>query len=160
MIRRARPDAMPPPYVCELRNRQRGFSLVSAIFIIVILSALSGYMVTMSGMMHSATTQSVQGARAYQAAHSGIEWGIHQAFNNTAATCGAAPNTTVTSNLSLSGTGLNGFEVTVTCRYTSHQEKSATVRVFYLTALGEYASVGQVDYVSRRLEAKVSDTPP
>lgn len=140
--------------------RQGGFSIISAIFIIVVLASLGAYMVTMSGMQHSATSLSVQGARAYQAARSGIEWGIRQAFNNTATTCGAAPNTPVTSNFNLSGTGLNGFRVSLTCHYTNHQEKSATVRTFYLSAVGEYANVGQADYVSRRLEAKASDTPP
>jgi len=101
----------------------------------------------------------LQGARAYAGARSGMEWGIQQAFANPAAMCSAAPGSTPT-NFALNGDGLNGFSVTVTCNYTTHTEKSTPLTVYHLVALAEFGSYGSPDYVSRQLEATISDEPP
>ena len=140
-------------------HRQRGFTLVTAIFIIVILATLVGYMVSLSGTQRATSLLALQGTRAYEGAHSGIEWGIQQAFTTPATMCSAAPGSTPT-NFALSGPGLTGFSVTVTCDYTTHTEKSTTLSVYHLIALAEYGSYGSPDYVSRQLEATVSNAPP
>jgi MSHA biogenesis protein MshP len=142
------------------RNRQQGLSLVTAIFIIVVLAALGVYMVNIAGVSRATSTLSIQGARAFAAARSGIEWGIHGAFNNTATTCGAAPSAPATNTLTPAAAGLSGYSIAVTCSYTNHREKSATARVFVITATAQFNAFGQADYVQRRLETKVSDTLP
>ena len=57
-------------------KQQAGFSIVMAIFILVVLGLLSGYMVKLSGVQHATSTYAIQGARAYQAARAGIDWAI------------------------------------------------------------------------------------
>ena len=136
---------------------QRGFTLVMAIFIIVILATLMGYMVSLSGTNRATSVLALQGARAYEGARSGIEWGIQQAFTTPATMCSAAGTTTT---FPLSGPGLTDFSVTVTCDATTHIEKTITLTVYHLVALAEYSNYGLPDYVSRQLEATVSNAPP
>jgi len=138
---------------------QRGFTLVTAIFIIVILATLVGYMVSLSGTQRATSLLALQGARAYQGARSGIEWGIQQTSTTPGTMCSAAPGSTPTT-FALNGPGLAGFSVTVSCDFTTHTEKSTTVSVYHLVALAAFGSYGSPDYVSRQLEATVSNAPP
>ncbi len=140
-------------------QRQRGFTLVAAIFIIVILATLVGYMVSLSGTQRATSVLALQGARAYEGAHSGIEWGIQQAFTTPGTVCSAAPGSTQT-QFALSGPGLSGFAVTVTCDFTTHTEKSTAVSVYHFVAVAAYGAYGSPDYISRQLEATVSNAPP
>ncbi len=140
-------------------QRQRGFTLVVAIFIVVVLAMLVGYMVSLSGTQGATTLLGLQGARAYEGARSGIEWGIQQAFTTPGTMCSAAPGATPTT-FALNGPGLTGFSVTVTCSFTTHTEQNAAVPVYHLVAVASYASYGSPDYVSRQLEATVSNAPP
>lgn len=57
---------------------QRGFSLVSAIFLLVVLAVLGVAIVSISTTQHTSSALDLQGARAYQAARAGIEWGVFQ----------------------------------------------------------------------------------
>ena len=57
---------------------QRGFSIVSAIFILVILASMGAAMLTFSNVQQTTSTQDLQGIRAYQAARAGMERGINQ----------------------------------------------------------------------------------
>ena len=58
---------------------ESGFVLPTAIFLLVILAALGGYMVSLSRTSHLSSALDIQGARAYQAARAGIEWAAWQA---------------------------------------------------------------------------------
>src|SRR5260370_17390096 len=77
------------------RSLQRGASLPTAIFLIVILAALGAYIATVSSLHHTSSVLDLQGSRAYQAARSGIEWGAFQVFQNSAGAfatnCNAGP---------------------------------------------------------------------
>ena len=70
------------------RNRVRGFALVSAIFILVVLAALGAFIVNISTSQQIGSALDVQGVRAYQAARAGIEWGLYQvqSYDPTGAT--------------------------------------------------------------------------
>ena len=59
-------------------KHMRGFALVSAIFILVVLAALGAFMVNISTNQHIGSALDVQGVRAYHAARAGIEWGVYQ----------------------------------------------------------------------------------
>ena len=50
-----------------------------------------------------------------------------------------------------------GFRVSVQCTQTSHTEGTATVRVFVFDVRAEAGVYGGPDYVSRRVQAKVTD---
>jgi len=62
----------------SLGKRSLGFSLVAAIFLLTILAALGAFIVTVSTSQQLGSALDVQGARAYQAARAGIEWGVYQ----------------------------------------------------------------------------------
>ena len=85
------------------RERQRGFAIVSAIFILVVLAALGGFIATVATTQHMGSALDVLGARAYQAARAGTEWGLYQAVK--------VPSCVATTNIGTVG----GVAVTVTC---------------------------------------------
>lgn len=59
---------------------QRGFAIVSAIFLLVVLAALGGFIATVSTTQHIGSAQDIQGSQAYYAARAGVEWGLYQAL--------------------------------------------------------------------------------
>ena len=74
-----------PVFVPAMRRAQAGFSLVSAIFLLVVLAALGAAMVNISTVHQASSALDVQGARAYQAARAGIEWGLYQQLQSPVA---------------------------------------------------------------------------
>lgn len=141
-------------------HRQRGFSLVAAIFLIVVLGFLGLMMVTVSQMERETATAAVQGARAYHAARTGLEWGIFEAINNIAATCAAEPALPITTNFNLAVAGLNGFGVSVACGYTVHRERGPPDRnVFTITSTATFGNFGSPDFVSRTLTVTAVEPP-
>lgn len=93
----------------SLSTRVRGFAIVSAIFILVVLAALGAFIVNVSTSMQIGSALDVQGVRAYQAARTGIEWGLYKQWQTVPASCAAA------SSFVPAATTLNGFTVSVTC---------------------------------------------
>jgi MSHA biogenesis protein MshP len=144
----------------------RGFALVTAIFLLVILGSFAAFAVTFA--THAAATQAiaVQGARAYEAARAGIEWAAYQVRdpNGTLAPgatnlpdCFASPKA-----LALPA-AMGPFTVQVTCaRYPSfgaspnfHEEGGKRSAYYVVVSTASSGTVGSVDYVERRLEARI-----
>ena len=71
-------------------ERQFGFAIPTAIFLIVALAALGGFIVTVSTQQQIGSALDVTGARVYQAARAGTEWGLYMA--KTASACVATTN--------------------------------------------------------------------
>jgi MSHA biogenesis protein MshP len=101
--------------------RQRGFSLISAIFLLVVLAALGAAMLTISTVHQASSALDVQGARAYQAARAGINWGLYQQLQTPspalACTAAPAPKSFVSFSFPDAPT-LRQFTVTVSCTLT------------------------------------------
>lgn len=135
-------------------TRTRGFSLVSALFLLVAIATAGAFMVRLSGVQRTTTTFALLGPRAYHAARSGIEWNLHRALT-VAGSCPVGPP--VTTTFSLTEGGLAGFDVSVTCEAEPHVEGAAAKTLYRFTALAERGAFGDRDYVSRRLEARISD---
>ena len=115
--------------------------------------------VKLSSVQHSTVVMAAQGARAYHAARSGIEFGIHQALN--AGICNASQ----TLGFQPADTSLQGFSVALQCALTSHQENTSVINVYTLTATasrGAYSlgAAANPDYVSRTIRVTVSNDPP
>ena len=87
--------------------RLRGFAIVSAIFILVVLAALGAFIVNVSTSQQIGSALDVQGVRAYQAARAGIEWGLYRQLQ--AGSCAA------TTSFVAAASTLSAFTVTVTC---------------------------------------------
>ena len=85
-----------------------GFSLLAAIFLLVVLGALAAYMVVIGSVQQATPVFALQGAQAEKAARSGVEWALHQALQAgaVAATCGNTPATPTTNSFNLAGPGL------------------------------------------------------
>ena len=130
------------------RSKQRGVSLVSAVFLIVVLASLGTFAVRLTAVQQQSTGAAIRATQAMLAAQSGIDWAAHRALN--AGVCAAA-------TLTLTEAGANGFSVSVTCTQSAHIEAGSTINVYQIEALAESGIYGGPDYVSRRLHAKVTD---
>lgn len=111
-----------------MRAIQSGFSIVTAIFLLVVLSALGAFIVSVSGVQHLSQAYDVQGARAYQAARAGIEWGLYRVLQNSGS-CAASAN--------FVPAAIADFTVTVGCSAsptTNEGIAAETVTVYRITA--------------------------
>ena len=128
---------------CAGMTAQRGFSIITAIFLLVVLSFLGVAMVTFSTSQHQSSAMDVMGSRAYQAARSGLEWAE---FNVTQSPYNAvAPATCATSFTtgSLGGT-LAPFAVTVSCATVARTEAGSTVWMYDITSTATTGGVARV----------------
>jgi MSHA biogenesis protein MshP len=121
------------------QRRSSGFALILALFMLVSLTAIGAYMLTVSTGQVEAGVQDEQGSRAYQAARAGIEWGAFQVLRNPAGSfattsCNAAGTPSVP--IALAG-GLAGFRAEVSCRvFGPETEGSSAVTVYRLVSTG------------------------
>lgn len=150
---RARP--LGAHYAC----RQRGVSIVTAIFLIVILAGLAGFAARIFSVQQQSSGLDVLGAQAYAAAQTGIDWGAHQVLDGTP-TCAAS------TNLAMPAGPLANFAVTVTCASSAHTEAGAAVTIYQLaaTACNQPTGAGVCpnpapgdSYVERRVSATVEN---
>jgi MSHA biogenesis protein MshP len=126
------------------RRSQRGFSLVSAIFLIVVLAALGAFAARLNVLQQQTVTAALRADQAFQAARAGVAWAAYLALHGGG--CGAA-----TLNLP------EGYRVTVQCSQSSHVEGATPLNVFVIDARAEAGGYGGPDYVSRRVQAKITD---
>jgi len=158
----------------EPGHRQRGVSIVTAIFLLVVLALLGAFMLSVTGLQQSSSQLDVQGVRAYQAARAGIEWGAWQVLdpNHTLnpVTCSPVvlPSCPAAStNLSGLAGSLSPFTVTVTCSATINApttEGNRNVGAYQIIATAcNQPSAGACPnaspasgYVERQLQATLS----
>lgn len=121
---------------------QRGFAVIAAIFLVVVLAALGAFMVTFSNTQHLNAAQDIQGSRAYWAARGGLEWGIASATN----ACPVSPTVLA----------IDSFTVTITCALSTYTD-SDSINLFRLTAVANVpgVGVGSVGYIERSVSASV-----
>jgi len=152
---------------------QRGFAIVSAIFLLVVLAGLGVAMVTFSTSQHVSSGLDVLGSRAYQAARAGAEWALYQRLNPQVGAPGTNPaycltasaaGTTVTNSFVLpAGTTLSPFTVTVTCAAYSYPTISNVVRRITATACNGPsgaacpAATPGIDYVARTVQVSIQE---
>ena len=142
-----------------LPNRQRGFSLLAAIFLITVLALLVGYLVSTSGSAQQTPIAALQTSKTYHAARAGLEWGIFQAVNNGGV--GVSPDP-CNGNFTLNSGGFSGEQVAVSCSSTQHRDGTPSVelQVYYITAVATTGTEGSLTYARRELRAVVSPTGP
>ena len=137
-------------------RRQTGFSLVTAIFLLVILASMAAFMVKIGGVQRSTSTAALQGARAYQAARSGIEWAVYT-IENAADKITACTTTINANNFNYNVTGLTGFNLSLSCTHTQHSEAgSNNIDIFVISTNASSGSYGSADFVRRRITATIS----
>ncbi|WP_333878794.1 hypothetical protein [Methylobacter sp.] len=136
--------------------KQRGFSLIMGIFLIVVLGGIAVFIGRVSTMQHQSSALDEEGAMAYQAARAGIEWGIYRAI--IASSCIAGPSVfTLVLTVPTTPVSAVNYAVSVICIRTQVTEGSTAnnVNVYQITSTANNASVGDFA-VERRLTATVS----
>ncbi len=96
------------PFQPRRMLRAAGVGLVTAVFLLVVLAGLGLVAVSVATSQRATSTMDEQGARAYQAARAGVEWGAYQVLRLE-----QCP----TQSFALpGGSVLAAFTVTVQCR--------------------------------------------
>lgn len=143
-------------------SQQAGFSLVMAIFLIVVLAALAAFAVQIAMTQYQAANTELLEARAQASADAGIEWGANLTLHAGTFCTGIAP---ASKTFTLTQGALSGFVVTVACTPTQHQIYSASSRswkaytVYALTATGSSGTYGGPDYAARTVTRNVTNAP-
>jgi MSHA biogenesis protein MshP len=142
----------------SLPAKVRGFGLVAAMFVMIVMSMVVIAMSRLSITQHGSNSLAIQQARAYQAARAGLEWGIAQALMGNCAR---------NSSVSMAGSNLSEFTVTVDCPHPDplanptpgpavYSDNGAVVNIYRLTATAQNGSPGgRSDYAYRQLIATV-----
>jgi MSHA biogenesis protein MshP len=133
---------------------QSGFAAIAAIFLVVVLAALGGFMLTFSNAQQLTSAQDVLGVRAFWAARAGLEWGI-VAVKGTPALC---PNATATLVAGTSTvpvpTSIDGFTLQIYCTKSVYAEAGVSVNIFLLESRAKSAAaVGSIGFVERSVSA-------
>ena len=132
------------------QTKQRGVSLVAVIFLITVLALSIVFMQRLSNVSVATNTFGIQGARAWQAAQAGAEWGVFQVLNSGC----PAPSST----FNLTESALTGFTVQVDCQASTYSEEGSTVTLYRLDVLSTYGTVGTTpDFASRRIQLTVEN---
>jgi MSHA biogenesis protein MshP len=126
----------------------RGFALVPALFLLVVLAALAAAAIRVGTGEQQAVTLALLQARALAAARAGIEWGSFQALNGS---CVAS------TTLNLTEAALNGFGVVVTCSATSFANGAATNNSYVIASTATIGTYGQPGYVRRVVSSTLTD---
>ncbi len=151
-----------------MTTSQRGFTIVSAIFILVVLAALGAFIAVVSTTQQIGAAMDVQGARAYQAARAGIEWGTYRIWVNNQANrytnknCDGTTNSPITASFIPPAPTLSAFTVTVTCSVTPDAAGGPTVYSITAVACNQPSPagscpglVGNANYVERRMTVAI-----
>ena len=165
------PKTKDAAHLSQIRLLERGFSLISAIFLLVVIAAMGTFAVTLSTIQQESAALDALGSRAYQAARAGVEWGAFQitqyqvAGTAFAADCQSNTPNTITPALQPTlpaSTQLSVFNVGVTCGATSSVDNVDGVTrtwVYQLvsTASGvEGAGVGSPNYIERQMRVTIA----
>ena len=130
-----------------------GFSIIVALFLIVVLAALAVFLVGIGAASSATPTLTLLEARALDAARSGFSWGAEEALS-----ANSCPPTTT---LNYTAVGLTGFTATVSCSETTHIEDGTTINVYAFVSTANTGTYGTtLTYVSRTVHGIVSDVPP
>lgn len=126
-------------------SSQRGVALVAAIFLIVVIGLAVVVMSVLATRNTQQNTQSLLQMRAQSAAAAGLEY---------------AAQTIVTTNACTSVAGLNlaglpGFSVDVSCVSNEYNRPSQKITLFEVSAIAEYGSPGDADYVWSELTSTI-----
>ncbi len=131
-------------------RRQRGFALVSAVFLLVVIAALGAFAVRInSNQQHNADLDLAM-LRADAAVQSGIQY--------AAARLSSVPDCNTSG---LNGQSLplpQGYNVILACASPNAPQvvNSVQVNVFFVTAIATRGQYGSPDFVSRQRTARIT----
>lgn len=120
------------------KQTQRGFSLVTAIFLLAVIAGLGLAVTLMSGTQHVSFVQDIQGVKAHFAARSGVEYGVAKVINE--GWCGTDSQT------------IDGFSVAVNCSASGPiSEAASSYQVYTLVARASQGAKSTSSLINRTL---------
>jgi MSHA biogenesis protein MshP len=125
-----------------MRTRQRGMSMIVAIFLIVVVASLAAFAVTAGTSQRESANLQLASDRAAAAARAGVEWGAYRAL--------VQGNCPASTPLALNQAALRGLQVRVDCVRRTH----AGVPLVEITAFARNGNFGAVNYASRTLVSR------
>ena len=152
------------------RPPRKGFAILSAIFVLVVLASLGAYVMTISSAQHMGSALDIEGSRVLQASRAGMDWAIARAVNApTAFGAGNCQTGSPSVNLATGSGGdfaaFSGYTVSVTCIGTAFTDGASSLYNYALTATAcnqpnagscpNTATPGS-NYVERRLTVQVT----
>jgi MSHA biogenesis protein MshP len=123
------------------RPQQSGISVIAGIFLLLLMAVLAAVMVSLVSTSNVNMATDIAGARAYQAARAGAEWGMFQLDPN--AQNAGLPNCVN------GGPAIPGYGVAVTCAAQDYTEAGRQIRIYWITSVATAAGI------ERRIEATV-----
>jgi MSHA biogenesis protein MshP len=128
------------PDFCS-RPQQSGISVIAGIFLLLLMAVLAAVMANLVSTSHINMAADIGGARAYQAARAGAEWGMFQLDPNAQ---GAGLPACVSG-----APALPGYAVAVTCAAQDYTESGRQIRIYRIT------SVATAPGIERQIEVTV-----
>lgn len=110
--------------------KQQGFSLIMAIFLVVVLGGIAVFIGRVTSMQIQSSSLDEEGAMAYHAARSGLEWGVYQAI--VGSSCDVPPSFPLAVPTTLTTTV--NYTVKVTCSKTTATEGLVSYDIYQITA--------------------------
>lgn len=126
---------------------QRGFALIGALFVLVVLAALGAFAVRINMMQQHDAGLELAEVRAQAALNAGVEYAATRLLA-PGANCGALANL---NNL------VGGFAVTFNaCARVQYQVNTVTVDVYTVTLMSTHGAYGTPEFVARNTTVRVS----
>jgi MSHA biogenesis protein MshP len=133
------------------RVRQRGMSLVIAIFLITVIATLAAFAVTVGTATRESENLQLQADRAMAAARAGMEWAAYRMR-----VAGVCPQGT----FPLAQGALRGFQVTITrLSDTGPHEAPLNYRICSVRSFAQWGRFGAANYSSRSIEQTFISAP-
>lgn len=140
----------------KLHQRNQGFLLPAAIFLVVILAGLGTYALNINSVQQANSMADVQSIRAYHLARTGAELSAYYLMQTSTTTdipttCDANASTTIT---------LDGFTISRSCTpiNTPYYENGSDreIGIYAITSTASYGSVNTQNYVQREIKIDLS----
>ncbi|MDT8281181.1 MAG: hypothetical protein RQ982_00050 [Gammaproteobacteria bacterium] len=133
---------------CSMQKQQsRGFILITVLFLITVLAVMAVVMSSTTAVQNYTTLYSLQQARGFAAAKSGLEYAVQRAIS--AAECLAGP----------SAVTFPGIDFTISTSCTSApgiNEAGNITTVYHISSTALTGTFGNVGYVTRTLRVSVN----
>jgi MSHA biogenesis protein MshP len=132
----------------EARKHSHGFILITVLFLLAVLAVMAVVMSITSSVQSFTTVYSLEQARGFAAAKSGLEYGIQRAV--------VPPGAGVCTNGGIVLPGIN-FTVTISCvSVPGINEAGNITEVYQISSKATTGALGNVGYVTRTVRATVN----
>ncbi len=132
------------------KSLTKGMALPLAIFVMVVLSAMVGYLMRIFLLANASSIQEILATRAYFSARAAIEGAAYQVLLPGSSTIQACP--------AAQTLNIDSFSVALTCQQYDYTDTSGTenVSVYQLVATASQGTPGAQDYVERQIQVSLS----